>query len=86
MTVELFEVPENLLTRRWVSEEGIEFLKQDMKEAADLSLSGLKPVTMPLPQEDAEEVLVTFCVDLSGALTLKYGADGKQVETGLRLQ
>jgi len=86
MTIELFEVPENLLTRRWVSEEGIEFLKQEMKEAADLSLSGLKSVTVKLPQEDTEEVLVTLCVDLSGALTLKYGADGKLVETGLRLQ
>ena len=86
MTIELFEVPENLLTRRWVSEEGIEFLKQEMKEAADLSLSGLKPVTVKLSQEDAEEVLVTLCVDLSGTLTLKYGTEGKLVETGLRLQ
>jgi actin-like ATPase involved in cell morphogenesis len=86
MTIELFEVPENLLTRRWVSEEGIEFLKQEMKEAVDLSLSGLKPVTVKLPQEETEEVLVTFCVDLSGALTLKYGTDGASVPTGLRLQ
>lgn len=86
MTIELFEVPENLLTRRWVAEEGIEFLKQEMKEAADLSLSGLKPVTVKLPQEDAEEVLVSFCVDQSGSLSLKYGPEGKIVETGLRLQ
>ena len=86
MTIELFEVPENLLTRRWVSEEGIEFLKQEMKEAADLTLSGLKPVTVKLPQEDEDEVLVAFCVDQSGSLSLKYGPDGKTVDTGLRLQ
>lgn len=86
MTIELFEVPENLLTRRWVSEEGIEFLKQEMKEAADLTLSGLKPVTVKLPGEDTDELLVTFCVDQGGTLSLKYGVDGKTVDTGLRLQ
>jgi molecular chaperone DnaK (HSP70) len=86
MTIELFEVPENLLTRRWASEEGIEFLKQEMKEAADLSLSGLKPVTVKLPGEETDEVIVTFCVDLSGDLSLKYAADGARVPTGLRLQ
>ena len=86
MTIELFEVPENLLTRRWVSEEGIEFLKQEMKEAADLTLSGLKPVTVKLPGEDTEEVLVTFCIDQSGSLSLKYAPDGEAVDTGLRLQ
>jgi len=86
MTLELFEVPENLLVRRWVSEEGIEFLKQELKEAVDLSLAALKPVTLALPEEDAEEVLVTFCVDLAGALTLKYGPEGSRFDTGLRLQ
>lgn len=86
ITIELFEVPENLLTRRWVSEEGIEFLKQEMKEAADLSLSGLKPVTVKLAHEDDEEALVTFCVDQAGSLSLKYGPEGKTVDTGLRLQ
>lgn len=86
MTIELFEVPENLLTRRWVSEEGIEFLKQEMKEAADLTLSGLKPVNVKLADEDAEEVLVSLCVDQSGNLTLKFSPEGAPVETGLRLQ
>lgn len=86
MTIELFEVPESLLTRRWLSEGGMEFLKQEMKEAADLSLSGLKPVTVPLPDAQADEVPLTFCVDEKGALSIKYGADGKRLETGLRLQ
>lgn len=86
MTLELFEVPESLLTRRWVSEGGIEFLKQEMKEAADLSLSGLKPVTLAMPDENAVDVAVTFCVDEKGYLGVKYGPDGKRVDTGLRLQ
>jgi len=86
MTIELFEVPENLLTRRWVTEEGIEFLKQEMKEPADLTLSGLKPVNVKLVDEEVEELLVSFCVDQSGNLTLKFSPGGAPVETGLRLQ
>lgn len=84
MTLELFEVPESLLTRRWASEGGIEFLKQDMKEAADLSLSGLKPVTVALAGEDAGEARLTFCVDRKGALSIRH--ENGTMDTGLRLQ
>lgn len=86
ITIELFEVPESVLTRRWVSESGIEFLKQEMKEAADLSLSGLKPVTLTLPDVEADEVQVTFCVDEKGTLGIKYGTEGRAIDTDLRLQ
>lgn len=86
LSIELFEVPESVLTRRWVSEGGIEFLKQEMKEAADLSLSGLKPITLALPDEEADEVQVTFSVDEKGSLGIKYGPEGRAVNTGIRLQ
>jgi len=86
ITIELFEVPESLLARRWIVEEGVEFLKQDLKEAAALALAGLKPITLSFGADAPEEVRVTFCVTSAGEVALKYGLDGKTVETGLKLQ
>lgn len=86
VSLELFEVPENLLTRRWVTENGIEFLKQELKEMTGLSLSGMRAVNLPFSQPVTEEVYVTLCVSESGALKVKYGLEDRVVETGLRLQ
>lgn len=86
MTIELFEIPERLLARRWVVEDGMEYLKQEIKETAGEALPGLKPFTLPFNDAVPDEALVTFCVSGSGEVTVKYGPRGKTVETGLKLQ
>ena len=86
ITIELFEVPESLLVRRWIVKDGVEFLKQDIKEAGSLALAGLKPITLSFGADAPEEVRVTFCVTSAGEVALKYGLDGKTVETGIKLQ
>lgn len=86
ITVELFEIPERLLARRWVVEDGIEYLKQELKETAGEVLPGLKPFTLAFEEAAPDEVLVTFCVSASGEVALRYGPQLKTVETGLKLQ
>lgn len=86
MSFEFFEVPESLLTRRWVTEGGIEFIKQELASPATVSLTALKTVTLPFKEPVEGPVEVTFMVDGNGELSVKYGADNAVVETGLRLQ
>ena len=86
VTIELFEIPESTLVRRWVSEQGVEFLKQEIKEAAEAGLTGLKPVTLSFGENVPDEVRLTFCLSSSGELAVKYGPEEKLVETGLKLQ
>lgn len=86
MSLELFEVPESLLTRRWVTEGGIEFIKQELATPATVTLNALKTVTLQFKKPVDGPVEVTFIVAENGALAVKYGADNAVVETGLRLQ
>lgn len=86
ITIELFEVPESLLVRRWIVEDGVEFLKQEIKEAGSAALTGLKPVTLSFGADAPHEVRVTFCVTSAGEVAIKYGPNDKTVETGLKLQ
>ncbi|MCL4874550.1 Hsp70 family protein [bacterium] len=86
ITIELFEIPERLLARRWVVEDGIEYLKQELKETAGEAMPGLKPFTLVFEEAVPDEVHVAFCVSGSGEVSLKYGPHGKTVETGLKLQ
>jgi len=93
--IELFEVPEGLITRRWVKEGNVEFIKQVLRQAYDeISLEGFKTITLPFDEPIEEEVFVTFCVAESGALKVRYGLGGsdgdagtvREVDAGLRLQ
>ncbi len=87
MYLEIFEVPENLVTRRWVRESGMEFIKQVIKHSYDeVELHGFKAVTLSFDEPVEEDIEVTFCVDASGAVRIRYGRDGKEVPTELRLQ
>jgi len=85
--VELFEVPESMLTRVWVMESGIEFLKQEMKHNdSNIALVPLKGVTLAAEETIKAEVTVIFCVNEAGHLSIKWGPEDARVETGLRLQ
>ena len=86
--LELFEVPETFLVRRWVSEADMEFIKQTVKTPLpeDVVFKGFKIITLPLGKITDEDVLITFKLDETGNHWIKYGQEGKEVETGLRLQ
>jgi actin-like ATPase involved in cell morphogenesis len=99
--IELFEVPEGLITRRWVSDGGTEYIKQVLKHAYDeISLSGFKTITLPFDEPLEEEAFITFCVAESGALKVRYGLDAaaglanrqgrvtatREIDAGFRLQ
>ncbi len=85
--LELFEVPESMLTRVWVMESGIEFLKQELKTGdGQMALKALKGVTLDFNAPLEKDVLVTFRVDESGQLSLKYGPGDTLHDTGVRLQ
>ncbi len=85
--IELFEVPEAYITRRWVSESGVEFIKQIIKDVEKkIELKPLKVTTLTFEQSEDEGVSVTFCVDDTGGLKIKYGKESTEIDTGLRLQ
>ncbi|MDP2690287.1 MAG: Hsp70 family protein, partial [Deltaproteobacteria bacterium] len=85
--IELFEVPESLLTRVWVMESGIEFLKQELKlNERNMALAALKGVTLAFDEPVKKDALVTFCVDEAGRLGIKWGPEGRLQETDIRLQ
>ncbi|MFQ5736148.1 MAG: Hsp70 family protein [Thermodesulfobacteriota bacterium] len=85
--LELFEVPESMLTRVWVMESGIEFLKQELKHnGGNLALDALKGVTIPFDEPIGSDVLVTFCIDETGHLSIRYGPDDRVLDSTLRLQ
>ena len=86
--LELFEVPETFIVRRWVNEADMEFIKQTVKTPLpeDVVFKGFKIITLPLGKVTDEDVLITFKLDETGNLKIKYGPEGKEVETGLRLQ
>jgi len=83
--IELFEVPEAHITRRWVNESGVEFIKQIINDTAEkIELKALKVSTLTFKEPPGDDVCITFCVDDTGALKIKY--DNSEVDTGLRLQ
>lgn len=97
MFLEFFEIPENLIARRWVSESNMEFIKQVLRHTdQEVALAGLKVVTLDVAGHtgqdsvDAEDgdtqVRVVFCVDEGGNLTVRYGKQNRVIETGIRLQ
>jgi len=84
--LELFEVPESMVTRRWAAEAGIEFIKQEIKQSKDMALTALNIVTLPFKEPIDEDTYITFRVDDRGHLVIRYGKENAEVETGLRLQ
>ncbi len=87
--LELFEVPDTYITRLWVKEGGIEFLKQEFKggdggRGGKPALTGFKPVTLAFKETLKEDVYVTFVVNDKGFLSIKFG--GEVIEPGIRLQ
>lgn len=85
--IELFEVPEVYITRRWVNESGVEFIKQIIKDVEKkIELKPLKVSTLTFKQSQYEDVGITFCVDDTGGLKIKYGKESTEIDTGLRLQ
>ncbi|MBI4949668.1 MAG: Hsp70 family protein [Deltaproteobacteria bacterium] len=86
MTLEIFEVPEGLIARRWAIEGGIEFLKQDIRETAGLGLEGMKTVSLPFNGTIPDTTEITLLVDEGGRLSVVYGPENKAIETGIRLQ
>ena len=86
ISIELFEVPESLIVRRWVMESGIEFIKQELSQTKNVALSGLKAITLQFNEPLTEDVNITFCINDKGYLAIKYGKENRVLETGLRLQ
>ncbi|MBI5047602.1 MAG: Hsp70 family protein [Deltaproteobacteria bacterium] len=84
--LELFEVPESMVTRRWVMESGVEFIKQEIKQTKDIELKGFNIVTLSFKEPVNEDVYITFCVNEKGHLTIRYGKENIELETGIRLR
>ena len=84
--LELFEVPETMITRRWESEAGLEFIRQVLKQPETTGLSTFKIITLPFAEEIEDEVEITFKVDESGRLTVSYMGGAQEVDPGVRLQ
>lgn len=84
--LELFEVPDSLITRRWVREEGVEFLKQEISQAREVTLRGLKTITLSFDPSLKEDITMTLHIDETGLVTVKWGPDNKVADTGIRLQ
>ncbi|MEK7850754.1 MAG: Hsp70 family protein, partial [Deltaproteobacteria bacterium] len=85
MYLELFEVPESLIFRKWVSEEGKEFIKQEIKYTTETPLKGFEIITLPI-KESPDSAEMTFCINETGHLKIKYGKEAVELETAIRLQ
>lgn len=84
--IELFEVPDKYIIRRWEKEGGMEYIKQVIKTADDMVLKDLKIITLYFDETVEDETTITFCVDETGNLRIRYGKLQKEVETEVRLQ
>ncbi len=81
--LELFEVPDHLVTRRWVREGDMEFIKQSLKQSENMELRGFRVITLPV-DEKKEQIAITLCVEKDGTLKIKYM--NRTMETPVRLQ
>jgi len=84
--LELFEVPDKYIVRRWEREGSMEFIKQVIKPADDMALKDLRIVTLYYDEPVEDYTQITFCIDENGHLKIRYGKHDKEVETGVRLQ
>lgn len=86
ISLELFEVPERIIVRRWIAESGIEFIAQDIQQGRDITLTGIKTVTLPFEEGVDSDLDIQLHVNGTGQLSLKYGDQDRIIETGVRLQ
>ncbi len=86
MFLELFEVPEKHITRKWERQGGVEFIKQAMKPEENMVLKELSIITLQVDEDMAEQINVTFSVTDSGLIKIKYGKNNRNIDTGIRLQ
>ena len=84
--LELFEVPEKYITRRWERENGLEFIKQVLKSMDNMVLTPLRIITLTFKNPLNEDTYITFQVDERGHLSVRYGPEKKKIDTGIRLQ
>ncbi len=84
--LELIEVPDSLITRRWEKESGLEYIKQVMKPSIDVELKNFKIVNLPFDKPIDEDICITFCIDKLGYLKIRYGSNQTELQAGIRLQ
>jgi len=84
--IELFEVPDKYIVRRWEKEGSMEFIKQVIKPSDDMVLKELRIITLNYDEPIEDHTKVIFCVDEFGHLKLRYGSHAEEVDTGIRLQ
>ena len=64
----------------------MEFIKQVIKPADDMVLKDLRIITLYYDEPVEDDTSITFCVDETGQLRIRYGKHNKEVETEVRLQ
>ena len=84
--IELFEIPDSLINRRWEKESGLEFIKQVMKPTTNAELKSFKIVSLPFNKPLEVDINITFCVDSLGYLKIQYGSQQTELQAGIRLQ
>jgi len=84
--IELFAVPESQIVRRWVREDGLEFIKQEIQQSVGRAFEPLKTVTLTFDEPLSGPVEVRFDVDESGNLSVVYGPGRRSLAAGVRLQ
>lgn len=84
--IELFEVPDRYIIRRWEREGDMEFIKQVLKPADDMTLKDLRIITLSYDEPVEDYTQITFCVDETGLLKIRYSKHDREVATEVRLQ
>lgn len=82
--LELHEVPEAYVSRIWVMEGGIEFIKQEFKNDEKPLLNPVKTITISMSEPILTPVYITLTLNEKGALSVKYGTE--TVPTDVKLQ
>ena len=84
--IELFEAPESCIARRWEKEGETEIIKQVIKPVKGIGLKGFSIITLSFEEPLRDEINITFLVNDSGYLLLRYGKEHKEIKTDIRLQ
>lgn len=84
--LELFEVPDSMITRRWEKESGLEYIRQVLKHQDATGLSAFKIVTLPFDEAIEGEIEICFKVDESGKLSVHCPGSALVVDDGIKLQ
>jgi len=86
ISLEVYEVPEELIVKKWVAESGMESIKQELRQTKDVALTALKTVTLLFEEPISSEVEISFLVDESGHLAVRFGPAGRSIDAGIRLR